>query len=121
MTEKVPSGLAAGGQKLWREIAEGHPLRPDHRRILLDACHEADFIDRLQSDLASAPTTTKGSMGQLVAHPVPSQLKEHRMALNTLLRSLALATTDTSAADARTAAREGATALARARWARKPA
>lgn len=111
-----PSGLATGGRKLWREIAKDHRLRPDQRRILLEACCEADLIDRLQGDLQATPTTTKGSMGQEVAHPILSELRQHRMALNTLIRALALEDTDTSAADANRAARNAGQTLARAKY-----
>ena len=37
-----------------------------------------DLIDRLQADLTDTPTTTKGSMGQEVAHPILSELRQHR-------------------------------------------
>ena len=116
MTEKAPSGLSAGGRKLWREVSKDQKLRPDQYRILQEACNEADLIDRLQADLKDTPTTTRGSVGQEVAHPILSELRQHRGTLNTLIRSLALEDTDTSASDARRATREGATALARARW-----
>jgi hypothetical protein len=119
--EKAPSGLLAGGRKLWREVAKDHQLRPDQYRILFEACCEADLIDRLQADLKDTPTTTRGSMGQEVAHPILSELRQHRGTLNTLIKGLALEDTDTSAVDARRATREGATALARARWGNKPA
>jgi hypothetical protein len=111
-----PSGLSADGRKFWREVAKDHPLRPDQRRILFEVCCECDLIDRLQTALKDTPTTTKGSMGQLVAHPILSELRMHRGTLATLVRSLALEDTDTSAADASKAAREAGTALARQRY-----
>jgi hypothetical protein len=116
---ETPPGLAPGGRKLWREVAKSHRLRPDQRRILFEACCEVDLIDRLQADLGSTPTTTKGSMGQEVAHPTLSELRQHRMAVNTLIRALALEATDTSAADASKAAREAGTALARQKYKRQ--
>jgi hypothetical protein len=114
--ERAPIGLAKGGLKLWREVAKGQKLRPEQCRILFEACCEVDLIDRLQSDLKDTPTTTKGSMGQEVAHPILSELRQHRGTLNTLIRALALEATDTSAADASKAAREAGTALARSRY-----
>ena len=114
--EKAPPGLLAGGRKLWREVAKDHQLRPDQYRILFEACCEADLIDRLQADLKDTPTTTRGSMGQEVAHPILSELRQHRGTLNTLIRGLALEDTDTSAADTHKAAREAGTALARAKY-----
>lgn len=113
-----PPGLAAGGRKLWREVAKEHPLRPDERRILLEASREVDLLDVLQEVLQETPLTTTGSMGQLVAHPILSELRQHRGTLNTLIRALALESTDTSAADARRAAREAGTALVRQKYKR---
>jgi hypothetical protein len=116
---QVPTGLAPGGRKLWREVVKDHNLRPDQCRILLEACCEADLIDRLQADLKDTPTTTRGSMGQEVAHPILSELRQHRGTLNTLIRGLALEDTDTSAVDANRAAREAGTALARQKYKRQ--
>jgi hypothetical protein len=39
-------------------------------RILVDACREADIVDRLEATLADAELMVKGSMGQLVASPL---------------------------------------------------
>ena len=113
---QVPTGLAPGGRKLWKEVVKDHDLRPDQQRILLEACCEADLIDRLQSDLKDTPTTTRGSMGQEVVHPVLSELRQHRGTLNTLIRGLALEDNDSSAVDANRAAREAGTALARQKY-----
>jgi hypothetical protein len=116
MAVKMPPGLGEGGRKLWREVTAAHELRADDRRILADACNEADLIDSLQAAMADAPQTVKGSMGQTVIHPLISELRQHRATLNTLLRGLSLAGSDTRADDAARTAREGAMALARARW-----
>jgi hypothetical protein len=115
----APKGLAAGGRALWREVTKNHVLRPDHARILQDACHECDLIDDLQAALKDVPRTTRGSMGQEVIHPLISELRAHRATLSTLLRGLSLADTDTSAVDASRAATVSAIGLARARWDRK--
>jgi hypothetical protein len=96
-----------------------HRLRPDELRVLADACNEADLIDDLQEALKGEPKTVRGSQGQEVIHPLISELRQHRATLNTLLRGLSLVSTDTSAADDRRAAREGAMALARRRWDRQ--
>lgn len=124
MTRKspaAPAGLAAGGRKLWREITATGVLRPDERRILQDACFESDLVDALQLELKDSPTTTRGSMGQLVAHPLVTELRQHRATLSALLRALRLADSDTSAVDASRSATVSAIGLARARWDRKSA
>lgn len=120
-TPPPPTGLASGGRALWREVAKTHPLRADHRRILTDCCFEVDLIDALQDALEGAPKTVRGSQGQEVIHPLISELRQHRTTLNTLLRALQLADSDTSAVDASRSARQSAIGLARARWDRKGA
>jgi hypothetical protein len=121
MTLKSPSGLAAGGRALWRAVTKDHELRADSARILVDCCHEVDLIDDLQAALAGSPRTVRGSQGQEVIHPLISELRMHRATLNTLLRALQLADTDTSAVDGARAAREAAMSLASARWSRRSA
>ncbi len=115
-TPPAPTGLASGGRALWREVVANHELRADHRRILLDACREADLVDDLQAALKGSPRTVKGSMGQEVIHPLISELRQHRMALNTLLRGLSLSDTDTSAVDQRRATTASAMVMAKQRW-----
>lgn len=115
-----PKGLAEGGSALWREVTDVRTaLRADHRRVLLDACREADLIDALEDEMQGSPRTVKGSMGQTVIHPLISELRQHRTTLNTLLRALDMPDTDSGAQDAAKATRGAAMALARARWDRK--
>jgi len=116
-----PKGLAKGGRDLWKAVVKTATLRPDHLRILQDACFECDLIDDLQASLKGAPQTVRGSQGQEVAHPLITELRQHRSTLSTLLRALRLADSDTSAVDASRAATESAIGLARARWDRKTA
>ena len=122
-TIPAPPGLSPAARKLWRDVEKGQRLRPDQFRILEDACKEADVIDAMEAAWLEEgrPMTSRGSQGQLVAHPLISELRQHRGTITTLLRTLALADTDTSATDAKRATRESATALARARWGNKRA
>ena len=117
----APRGLASGGLALWRGVATTGSLRPDHLRILEDACFECDLIDDLRRGLKGKPQTVRGSQGQEVAHPLIAELRQHRATLSALLRALRLADTDTSAVDASRAATESAIGLARARWDRTSA
>jgi hypothetical protein len=114
----MPNGLKEGGQWLWDAIA-GDPiyvLRPDEWRMLADACRETDIIDRLQTEFDLGETTTKGSMGQEVAAPTLSELRQHRATLAGLFSKLKLP--DTSGSTARKSAyvSEQAAKAARARW-----
>lgn len=87
-----PSGLAAGGKRVWSKIVAVYDLRPDELSTLEDACRLSDMIDALDKAWASEgkPLTTQGSMGQLVTHPMISEIRTHRMARNALWRQLKL-------------------------------
>jgi hypothetical protein len=112
---KAPTGLGTSGRSLWRAIAGVYELRPDELRILTDACREADLVDRLEAALADAELIVKGSMGQLVASPLVSEVRQHRTVLAGLLRSLKLPDApDTDRTS--TYVSEQARAAARARW-----
>lgn len=110
----APARLAAKGQELWDQVAGHYQLRPDELRTLEDACREADLVERLEAELQDAPLMVKGSMGQMVASPLVSELRQHRATLNTLLKSLKLPDEAPNASATSTSAR----AAARARWSR---
>jgi len=88
----APRGLSKSGRKLWREIVSSgrYELRPDELRVLEDACREADLIDDLATEAKGAPKTVRGSHGGTVINPLISELRQHRVTLNALLRFLRL-------------------------------
>ncbi|WP_425664872.1 hypothetical protein [Agrococcus sp. DT81.2] len=86
----VPSGLGEAGARLWSQTVESYTLRADELEVLRAACAEADLIVRLEDALAGEPLTTSGSMGQIVAHPLISELRQHRSTLASLVRGLKL-------------------------------
>ena len=57
----VPAFLAESGRELWSSIADAHELGPEARRILLDACGEADVVSRLEVELRDSPLMVRGS------------------------------------------------------------
>lgn len=87
---KTPDGLGTEGRKLWREIVGTFDVNeePHKRRILFDACKTADLIDQLDTEMAGEPLTAKGSMGQLVIHPLIAQSQSARTQLAQLLTRL---------------------------------
>lgn len=87
-----PGGLAEPGRRLWSSIVGVYDLRPDELATLEDACRLTDMIDALDRAWAEdgRPLTTHGSMGQLVTHPMISEIRTHRMARNALWRQLKL-------------------------------
>jgi hypothetical protein len=113
---RPPEKLGAAARRLWREVVERYELRPDEVRMLGDAAREADIIDRLEAELADAPLMVKGSMGQLVASPLVSEVRQHRSVLASLLKSLKLPDAPAEAQRKQTLVSEQARAAARARW-----
>ncbi len=112
----APHGLGSGGLKLWRAVLAAHDLQGHDLRILEDSCHEVDLIDRLSRELADSPSMVKGSMGQLVASPLVSEVRQHRATLNTLLRGLKLPADDSGAVNDARERTEKALTAARAKW-----
>jgi hypothetical protein len=111
-----PKKLGDHGKELWESIIPAYELRPDELRILIDACREADLIGRLEDELIDAPLMVKGSMGQLVASPLVSEVRQHRAVLAGLLAKIKIP--DTPSGVQRKAAKTSAdrSKAARARW-----
>lgn len=86
----TPRALKAAGKRLWTETVAVYDLRQDEQEILRAACFEADLIARMEKELETEPLTVKGSMGQLVPHPLVSELRQHRATMSSLLRGLKL-------------------------------
>ncbi len=114
----APKGLREAGKKLWRETTRAYELRQDELESLKAACGEADLIARMEEALEDQPLTVTGSQGQLVAHPLVQELRQHRATMASLLRGLKLpddtgvagSNQQRSAAQARWAQPHGATA-----------
>lgn len=111
-----PSGLGERGSALWDDVTTRYDLRPDELAILADAAHEADIIEKLKAEFSARDLITTGSMGQDVAAPHVSEIRQHRMALAGLLGKLRLP--DESGASARS---EAGRALVNQRWHSKSA
>lgn len=89
---KAPADLGKSGRAVWDEIAKVYALRPDELATLEDVCRLTDMIADLDDAWSDQgrPLTTAGSMGQLVTHPLISEIRTHRMARNALFRQLKL-------------------------------
>lgn len=117
----APANLGAKARKMWRGITEVYDLRPDELRLLEEACREVDLIELMETalgdDLATGKVTVKGSMGQEVAHPLMSEIRQHRGALQRLLAALKLPDEAKDEADKATRSAAARTA-SHARWKR---
>lgn len=101
MTRPVapPAGLSRKGADLWRSVARhwaADRLTPDprERRLLEDACREADMQAVLEEELAKARETggliVKGSMGQPVVNGLVNECRRSRSQVAALLGKLDL-------------------------------
>lgn len=111
----APTTLADAGRNVWDAIVAKYDLRADELRTLEDVCAITDMISALSQawEDEGRPLTTKGSMGQLVIHPLIAEIKGQRMARNTLWRQLKLPDDAAASGPSVNAQREGGNA----RWA----
>lgn len=93
----VPRSLKAAGRKLWKETTANYVLRQDELETLRAACAELDLIVRMEGELETAELTVQGSMGQIVAHPLVQELRQHRATMSTLIKALKLPDGESSA------------------------
>lgn len=117
----APTGLNDAGKKLWKNITKEYEFRPDELAVLEDACRTSDIIADMEEAWTDQgrPMTTTGSQGQLVTHPLISELRQYRGARASLLRQLKLP--DAGSTDAGGALSAKNRAAANARWARRGA
>jgi hypothetical protein len=87
-----PEHLKDPGVSLWVEVVGTYDLRADELRVLGAACAAADMVDAFESSWRDEgyPLTTKGSMGQLVEHPLIGSIDKQRKALAAFLKQLRL-------------------------------
>lgn len=86
----VPVRLGEAGMFLWEATTENYRLRADELLLLEQACREADLIDELFEDLRFASSTSTGSQGQEVAHPLLAEIRQHRTLYGQLIHRLNL-------------------------------
>ena len=109
-----PEGLGDRGSALWSAVIGRYALRPDELAILADAAHEADVIEMLRTEFELRSLITTGSMGQDVAAPHVSEIRQHRVTLARLLNQLHLPDDEANAVPGN--ASEAGRALVNQRW-----
>ena len=93
---RAPAGLGRAGRAQWSSITGAYKLRPDEFTVLEDVCRTTDMLVALTVAWveAGSPMTTKGSMGQLVIHPLIAEIDKHRKSRAQFLKQLALPDAD---------------------------
>ncbi len=86
----APKGLGAPGRALWRSITTRWELDQRESAILTHACKTTDLIADLEALLASEGLTVLGASGQPRLSPVPTEIRQQRVALEKLLNALSL-------------------------------
>ncbi len=111
----TPAGLGDAGLAFWRDVHRDWELRADQERLLLAACRTLDEIARLEEALSSSETVVPGSKGQVRAHPLVRELRDHRLAFQRLIGADGIGLTDDEADESRSRSTAGRQ-LAGARW-----
>lgn len=112
---EIPRGLSEKARRLWRETVEGFTLRADEYTLLEAACRELDLIEQMQSAITRQGLMITGSMGQSVAHPFISEIRQHRAQLTSILRALKIPDADAPDIQAGAVSSQ-ARAAAQSRW-----
>jgi hypothetical protein len=76
------------GSRLKREVLETYEVTPAERLLLDRAAVLADVCERIDAEVAAAPLTVAGSMGQPVANPLLLQQRKHHEQLQRLLKAV---------------------------------
>lgn len=95
----TPPGLGTQGRALWRSVAswwaeDGLIPDPRERRLLADACAQADELAAIQAAASAATEAGQvyitGSAGQQVINPIYGEARAARLAVRTLMAGLGL-------------------------------
>ncbi|MDV8148545.1 terminase [Arthrobacter sp. B10-11] len=101
MEHKTPSGLKAGGRKLWRSVTSDYELGEHELSILLEASRTVDALDELERIVREEGVTNVSPQG-VRAHPALVEARQQRVTLAKLVASLRIPIEEDEAAPART-------------------
>lgn len=87
MEHKTPSGLKAGGRKLWRSVTDDFELGEHELSILVEASRTVDALDALESIIRTEGVTNISPQG-VRAHPALVEARQQRVTLAKLVASL---------------------------------
>jgi hypothetical protein len=86
----VPPGIAAPGRELWRTLTNVYQFDTRELIVLRLACRQADMVDGLEQALEAGGLIIAGSAGQDRLSPIPTELRQSRLALSRLLGDLSI-------------------------------
>src|SRR4051812_32631839 len=93
MTEEsraAPPGLSARAAGFWARTVADYELSDAELELLAESVVTMTEIDSLREALKVDGVTVAGSRGQRRVHPAVNEIRQHRMALARLLKSVAL-------------------------------
>lgn len=86
----LPTGLKAGGKKLWESITSGWDIAPEQHQLLENVCRSQDRIDKLSHILDDQEPVVPNRFGVLIAHPAAQLLRSEVANFSQLYRLLQL-------------------------------
>jgi hypothetical protein len=86
---RAPAGLGKPGATLWRTVTKKYELRADELVILESACRATDRV-AIMEEARDGEVLATGSMGQIVVHPLVSEIRTHEAQVAGLLARLKL-------------------------------
>ena len=115
---RPPAHLLEDGRKLWRELTSVYTFRPDELLTVAAAAELADHAALLRAEWEreGRPMTSRGSTGQLVAHPLLSAAQESLVKRSRLLAGLKLPDENQAGDVVRATRSDAARAAAVGRW-----
>lgn len=86
---RMPRGLQAPGQKLWKSTFEQYELSDTEAAVLEEACRARDWIAQLDAVVARDGVMASSSQGIRV-HPALTEVRQQRLLLARLLATLSI-------------------------------
>jgi phage terminase small subunit len=87
---RTPTGLAARGKALWREINQCYELDPVEVELLLELCRVLDLCDRIERELKRGKLLVEGYNAQPRVNPLVAALANAQKNADRLAGSLAI-------------------------------
>jgi hypothetical protein len=87
--DRTPSGLAAGGRRLWKSVTDEFDLEEHELVLLVAAVRTVDLLEKLDVEVRRDGPTIDTPQG-MRAHPAAVEARQQRIALARLMAALRL-------------------------------